>query len=242
VSALRSVLAAFSHFSILPVRSFDRTPAAAAIGWLPLVGLFTGALAGALGYCAFRYLHGPLWPVVLAFAGSIVLTGAIHVDGFLDCCDALAASVSVQRRLEILRDPHHGSFAVAGMAVLASAWLAGLAHVEPMRMPLVLAFSAVASRASAVLVAGQYPHARTGATYAACRIYGAAWLAAIGIVLAAARAFPLLFVAAGAALLAQILAFAASRRLGGGLTGDCFGAIVVVTEVASLAAAGLAWV
>ena len=44
----------------------------------------------------------------------VFLTGGLHLDGLADCCDGLLASTAVERRLEIMKDPHVGAFGVIG--------------------------------------------------------------------------------------------------------------------------------
>lgn len=237
MSVLRAIAAAFSYFSILPVRSFARPPNGAAIGWLPLVGVVIGGIAGILAALAYAYAHAATWAIVVAIVASVVLSGAIHIDGFLDCCDALIMTASPSRRLDVLRDPRHGTYALVGMTLLAIVWLAALAGMTPAQYPAALLFAAVVARASIVSLPGQYPHARNNARFDACRVYGAVWFV---VLLVAAfvftRTWQSLAVVIGAFLFAQILAAIASRRLGGGLTGDTYGAIVTVTDVALLIA------
>ena len=237
MSVLRTIAAAFSYFSILPVRSSGSAPDGAVIAWLPLVGAVIGALAGLLGAAVFWYANAPLWAVVVAFITSIVLSGAIHVDGYLDCCDALLMTASPSRRLDVLRDPRHGTYALVGMALLTVVWLAALGGIEPQALPFALVFAAVTARASIVSLAGQYSRARNDLRFDACRRYGAAWFVLLLIVaFEVTRAWQVLVLVTGAFLFAQIIAVFASRRLGGGLTGDVYGAIVTVTEVAFLIA------
>ena len=50
----------------------------------------------------------------------IALTRGLHLDGFMDCCDAFLGGFSRERRLEILRDSHVGAFAVVGVAACCS--------------------------------------------------------------------------------------------------------------------------
>ncbi len=237
MKALRSLLAAFSYFSILPVRSYDTAPAAASIAWLPLVGAIVGALAGSAAWGAWLYTHSPVWPPAVAFALLVVLSGGIHIDGFLDCCDALFASLPPRRRLDVLHDPHHGSFAVAGMAVLTVFWIAALAHVRPDHLPAVLALVGATSRTNAVALAGQYPHARTRTEQYPLLRFAALWL------LAEIVCAPIAGVSWAALLAcvasAQLAGWWASRRLDGGLTGDVYGWAIVISEVAAIAAVGL---
>lgn len=237
MSVLRAIAAAFSYFSLLPVRSFASAPNGAVIAWLPLVGIAIGAVAGFAAYAVFIYTHSALWAIVVAVVASIVLSGAIHLDGFLDCCDALLMTASPARRLDVLRDPHHGTYAVVGMALLTVVLLVALAGIEPQRMPFALAFAAVTARASIVSLPGQYSHARNQMRFDACRGFGAAWFVLLLIAaFSVTRTWEALILVIGAFLLAQILAVFASRRLGGGLTGDVYGAIVTVAEVALLIA------
>ena len=237
MNPFRALAAAFSYFSILPVRSFSAAPTGAVIGWLPLVGAAIGLLSGAAAWLVFAWTASIVWAVAVAFVASIVLSGAIHVDGFLDCSDALLMTAPPHRRLEVLHDPRHGTYAVVAMTVLSVVWLAALAQIPPTQMPLALALAATLSRASVVPLAQQYRHPRTGVSHHGTVIYGVLWF----LVVAAAavwltHAWTALAYVVAAYLLAQLLAVAASRRIGGGITGDIYGAIVVVTEVALLIA------
>jgi len=145
-------------FSIVPVTR-RRAPGPHALAALPAVGALLGAAAGTIGWGVARVLPAPLGAVA-AFGALTLLTGAIHIDGFLDGCDAFVASVPPQRRLEILKDPHHGTFAVAGMFVAGSASLAALAAIPPARYPGALAFAAALARTAAVAGAFVFPDAR----------------------------------------------------------------------------------
>lgn len=236
MNPLRSLAAAFSYFTILPAPVFSDAAGAAAIAWLPLVGVITGALAGLAGLGVYALTHVALWAVLAAWASGLILTGAIHVDGLLDAADGLFAAVPTQRRLDIMDDPRHGTYAIVTMAVVSAVWLASLARVEPAAMPLTLAIAGAISRFAGV-AATAFPYVRTGRG----RRLGAIELvqAALFIAVAYVQRFDILklgeavVVAAAATLL---VAMWAQRRLGGGLTGDVYGAIVVVSEIAALMA------
>jgi len=231
--------AAFSYFTILPAGT-TAAPDADALAWLPLVGAVVGALAGGAAYAvALIAPHG--LAVATAFGLTIILTGAIHLDGFLDCCDALFASAPPARRLEILKDPHHGTFALAGFAVAGVAWLAALGVLAPASYPLALAVSGAAARWSSVIHARWSPYARADAPPALAQRPPMRVLAPSGgILLSLAAALGAPKHAAGlAAALAALVAAAAAlafarARLGGGLVGDAYGFAIVVAEVAAL--------
>ena len=47
-----------------------------------------------------------------------ILTGMLHLDGYMDVCDALLSRRDKQEKLRILKDPHTGAFAVISVAML----------------------------------------------------------------------------------------------------------------------------
>lgn len=229
---------AFAYFSIIPVgRAVG--PDARALAWLPVVGATLGALAGAVAL-AVNQIAPHVIAVALAFGTSIVLTGAIHWDGFFDTCDALLTPASPERRLEILKDPRHGTFALAGLAVVMPLWLAGLWALEPATYPLALAFAASCSRWSAVVHAASTASPRTGATTAALAVKAPWTIVVLGALVLAVLAAPFGWHGAAATATGIIVAAAAlswSRKcLGGNLTGDAYGFAIVVAEVAVLVA------
>ncbi len=62
--------------------------------------------------------HELFFTVILVLI-PVLITGGIHMDGFLDTQDALSSYQSRERRLEILKDPHAGAFAIiSGMVYL----------------------------------------------------------------------------------------------------------------------------
>jgi adenosylcobinamide-GDP ribazoletransferase len=203
------------------------------------VGAVLGAAAGGAGLLAARSVSAPFGGIV-AFGTLAFLTGAIHLDGFLDGCDAFFASVPAERRLEILKDPRHGSFAVVGMFVTGGLAVAALATIPPRRLPASLAFAAALARAASVTGAFVFPGAdgRGKATHFPrdLPIGIALTTTFVALALAGGRVDRRGALAVPAAL---ALALACERwicgRLGG-LVGDAYGFTIVMTEVATLAA------
>ncbi len=242
---LRGLTAALAYFTVIPAgrSANEEGPGPESLAWLPPIGAIVGAVAGFGGFAAYVWLHAP-WPFVVAWALGIGLTGAIHIDGFLDACDGLFCSAPAERRLEILKDVRHGSFAVVGMALAAAFWLAALAAISPARFPIVLAFSGAASRLAAVAQASFFPYARSaGSTMRAFTRRPNVVALLLDAVLVEVLAW---FVAPWALAIAPIACIAAwcaarwaSGRLGGGLTGDVYGALIVATEIGVLFVVGL---
>ena len=100
---------ALSFLTILPVGPRDM-PEKLASGraYFPLVGLFLGSGLAALDI-GLREIFPPLLVGAILLVSLIVATRGLHMDGFLDSCDALVGGLTRERRLEIMRDPPCGS-------------------------------------------------------------------------------------------------------------------------------------
>ncbi len=87
--------------------------------FLPAVGLEIGAIWALLAwFCRYLALPAVVQGVVLG-AYPFIVTGFIHLDGFMDVTDAVRSCRDLARRREILKDSHVGSFAVIGIVLLA---------------------------------------------------------------------------------------------------------------------------
>lgn len=223
----------------MPVGSFARGPApdAGALVALPLVGALIGALAGsaALGLARTAPHVAHALPAALALCVLVVASGAIHLDGFLDGCDAFFASVSPIARRAILKDPRRGSFALAGLLCAGVTWFAALLCLPIAAYPASLAFSGALSRAAAVADAFAFPEPRRGRPALVPSI-----LVLLALCAAAFWIAPIATLLVPAALAVSFwLARWIAGRLDGALPGDAYGFIVVVLEIAILAALGI---
>jgi adenosylcobinamide-GDP ribazoletransferase len=245
-------LAALQFLTTLPVpgaRDLRDTDWGRATAWYPAVGLVLGAILAGLDKVLGSVLPGTVAAAVLLVAW-VGLSGAIHLDGFVDCCDALLVPASRERRLEILRDVHAGTFGIVGVALLLLLKYTALAAlVDENRLPALLLIPALArwGMAGAVLL---YPYARPGpglgrraktgagsvqlavATGTTLLVTGLAWGLGLGWAAAA-----LLILVLGTVLVSA----GWIRSKLGGLTGDAYGAICELGEtVCLLALAALA--
>ena len=99
-----------------PYRPWDEDARDWMLVMLPVVGLVIGLLWAALTWLGGRLLPRP-WAAMLA-ALPWLLTGFIHLDGYMDTCDAMLSWRPLEKRLEILKDSHTGAFAVVGLGLL----------------------------------------------------------------------------------------------------------------------------
>jgi adenosylcobinamide-GDP ribazoletransferase len=216
------------------------------MAFYPLIGALIGGLLAGLAWLLRLAGLGetaPLLPAALLLTLWAGLTGALHLDGWADCCDALFVPVSRERRLEIMKDPRLGGFGAAGLILLLLVKLAALQGItgNVAAFPFLIAIPALA-RWAAVIAAKAYPPARPGGMGDYFRRGLGRRELVIATVITALAAAPLfwrgliVWIAAGLALLA--LARLAHTRLGG-LTGDVYGAIIELAETAALIAAAM---
>ncbi|WP_237725084.1 adenosylcobinamide-GDP ribazoletransferase [Deinococcus alpinitundrae] len=229
-SQLRAAHLALTFLTVLPLPHFYDVKDgdfARASAYYPLAGYVVGGLVSLLLWMDLPLPSG----VVAALAVGIWLatTGMLHFDGLVDSADALFAMKSPAQRLEILRDVHVGAFGLAvGVMALLTLWSL-LAAPLPWYAPLV---AAVSARTLLLLPMNRYPAARPESLGARAR--EGRWAAAL-LLAAPTLLLPGAWTAWLTALAACFLVAAfGARRLGGGLSGDIYGMIVVAAELAAL--------
>lgn len=126
--------------------------------FLPIVGLEIGVLWAVLAWlCAFLRLPALVAGLLLC-AFPYIVTGFIHLDGYMDVTDAVKSWRDLERRREILKDSHVGSFAVIGIVLLLLAQFAFFASAPANANFLILIFVPAVSRCcSALAVTGLKP-------------------------------------------------------------------------------------
>jgi adenosylcobinamide-GDP ribazoletransferase len=229
---------ALKFLTILPAPSFKNEgpdQVGHSLGYFPVVGLIIGLLLAGL-YC----LMSDVFPVPLVNAilvtGLVLVTGAHHLDGLSDSFDALVAGHTAEQRLSIMADTRMGVFGISAIVLtllIKYAALVGIAAVSTLIMvPVVSRWT----MAGAILI---FPAARkSGMGFAAKS--GSSWTS-----FAAATVIALLVMIlfggwiAGSILMAVLFGLMCCfgllfRRLFGGLTGDCYGALVELGEVMAL--------
>ncbi len=114
MSLLKSCAIAFSMYSRIPVPQFEwkENDMRHMLCFFPLIGVGIGALTCLWFYIAGRFAVGTLCMTVIGTAIPLMVTGGIHMDGYMDTSDALRSCKPCEKKLEILSDPHIGSFAV----------------------------------------------------------------------------------------------------------------------------------
>lgn len=233
---MKTLILAIQFMTRLPtpqVRDFKPEMLVACARWFPLVGMLIGAALLAAVWPASQ-----IDPWLAAWLGAlmwVLITGGLHLDGLADVADALGAAHRDRERLmAAMKDPHLGSFGVLTLIMhLAGKLVLLMLLVRSAHWPTLLLIPAWARlgvmywQTLPALVPGMGEQF----SWALPRLARWLWLAAL---LAASAYF------APSLLVAPLVIWLYRRWLQqalGGMSGDCLGAGVEITEIALLLAA-----
>ena len=119
MSIIKSLVIAFSMYSKIPMPhlELDEKDMKYVMGFFPLIGLITGAYVYGWIY-AGEILYVPdISRTLVLIILPVIITGGIHVDGYMDTCDALNSYGDREKKLAILKDSHISAFAVIKLLV-----------------------------------------------------------------------------------------------------------------------------
>lgn len=243
---LQSAKLAFSMYSVIPMPYTDWNVENMryVMCFFPLIGCFIGAAVYGWLWLAQLLGIGAVLTAAVAAALPCLLTGGIHLDGFCDTTDALASHAPPQRRLEILKDPHIGAFALIGCSLylLLNFALWTEYRFTPQTAGIAAA-GFVLSRSLSGLSVLSFRSAKSGGLVAAFSDAAKAQCHAVMLIwvwCAAAWMLWLSLAAGGICLAAAVLVFLFYKRTAyrgfGGVTGDLAGWFLQLCELALLAA------
>ncbi|MCY4581783.1 MAG: adenosylcobinamide-GDP ribazoletransferase [Chloroflexi bacterium] len=234
---MNSLRLAFGFLTVLPLAPVGAARMGPARAYFPLVGLALGGILAGLDLVARQALP-PLVVNALLVVALLVLTRAIHTEGFLDSCDGLFGGHDRARRLEILRDSHVGAFAVlggAGLLLLKWSLITGAPDEE--RAAVLVLFPCI-SRFGMLATMEAFPYAREQGLGTAFENGRSRWQVVVAFATALAASGLLLgsagFVLLGVAVVAALAMGRWVTGLLGGMTGDTYGAVNEAGEVVVL--------
>ena len=245
----RALAIAISMYSKIPVPivEWSEKNTKYAMCFFPVVGAVTGALQLLIGRILLEYTAcGKLFFAIAMALIPVIVTGGIHLDGFADTVDALSSYGDREKKLQILKDPHTGAFAVIGLCVYFLADIALWSEVTGELLS-VIACSYMLSRSLSGISVVSFQAAKNsgllktfqdGAQKLRVRVVLILWACICGGVM-----LYLSWKQAVIMILAALLVFfyydRMSRKQFGGTTGDLAGYFLQICELAMLAGAVL---
>lgn len=219
---------AFSMLTTLPffkVHNFFKGINGYAVMFYPLVGFILGNILYVTHLLLTPYLPSIHLNIII-FVLSVVLTGALHLDGVADTFDALF--VSKERAKEVMKDPHIGAmgmiFAVTFLIFKASTFVALEAYY-------LLPFVMMLSRFNATLAIYFFKYTReNGMSSLAKKEFTHKHLLASSFMVAGVSLFFNFYLLALSLLILLTFKLWAYRRFGG-FSGDLYGFMIELSEL-----------
>lgn len=207
------------------------------MAYFPIVGLVLGGILVLINW-GFSIILAPLVADALTIITLIILTGALHIDGFIDTIDGLAGGKTKEDILRIMRDSRVGAFGIVGIVSLIMLKLV-LLHEMPLKIKKeAILLMPVMGRWAMVVASSLSVYARKEGTGKAFVDYcgrkevvmGSLFaLIIVGALLKVLGLELFFFILALTLLLTRFI----SKRIGG-MTGDTLGAVNEIMEVGSL--------
>jgi adenosylcobinamide-GDP ribazoletransferase len=233
------LVGALQFLTRVPIRTSHAVPPSGAVPWFPIVGALIGAAVGGAAAGMMELVPAAVAAAVAVLAG-VLLTGAFHEDGLADMADAVAGAFTQERRLEILKDPRHGTYGVAALTGSLLLRIVSVASLGP-----AAAFAALVSAhalgrtAATVTIVIEPSSGRHGLGADTVREVArpAALLGALtGVALTILAVGWWATVLAAAVAGSTVITVALARRALGGVSGDVLGAIEQAGECVALVA------
>lgn len=220
-------------------QDYDANNVSRSVLFYPLVGLLIGLLLAAL---AWIVTDSPTFVAAgVLLTVWVALTGALHLDGLADCCDAWVGGLGdKQRTLRIMKDPACGPMAVSALVLtLLLKWTALMVILDE-QLFVALMFMPVLGRTMMMALMLSTPYVNPqGLGEALLRHLPmrTAWrVIAFSIVC-------LLWALGASSTLVALAVIVGVRRAAlqrlGGATGDVYGASLELSETAALLAVTL---
>lgn len=110
-----------------PYRGWEEDNRYAMLNMFPLIGTTLGMLAGVIWWLLSLLGVSSLLTGALLTFSYFWMTGFIHLDGFMDCSDAVLSRRPLADRQRILKDSRVGAFAVISLGFMMLLFFASMA-------------------------------------------------------------------------------------------------------------------
>jgi len=233
-------LAALSFLTVIPLprrREVSPEQVGRSLVYFPVVGIIIGLILAGL-YWLLRLILPSAVVSGLLLIFLVVLTGGLHLDGFVDTCDGIAGHKTPEARRQIMRDSRAGALGMVGVCCLLIVKYVSLNSVPESLVMVTLVLMPVVSRWAMVYAIFAHPYARPSGLgkvfkeMASRRRFVVATLIAVAVAIALAR-LPGLIIMLGVWVIAAAMAAYLKGKFSG-LTGDTYGAMNEVAEVSVL--------
>lgn len=231
---------AFSMYSKIPMPKTDwnKKSMKYALCFFPVVGIAILILTILWNYFSINFQVGDIMHTAILVVIPILITGGIHLDGFLDTMDALSSYQPTEKKLEILKDPHTGAFAIISAVTYFIIYFGVWSEVQGKAL-IILSIGFILSRALSGLSIVTFPCAKNSglaATFSDSAEKNRVKYTMIGYIFICT--FIMLFInvlLGGICVITALLVFiyykVMSKKNFGGITGDLAGYFLQMCEL-----------
>jgi adenosylcobinamide-GDP ribazoletransferase len=228
--SLRGLIVAIQFLTRLPTPSLSASEPgepARASDWFPVAGALIGVVVAVAAWAGAHF--SPWIGALFGLVAWVLVTGALHLDGLGDVADGLGGAHRAPGRfLEIVHDPHIGGFGVTAIALQLIAKLVLLEAIVAASQVAALVLVGAWARWGTLVLGKIVPplgeglgrRLAAGIDWRVAGLHGAVLVGA-SVVMAPALL--------GALVIVPALAVYWISRVGG-ITGDCHGASIEITE------------
>ena len=126
MSVIKSLVIAFSMYSKIPMPhlELEEKDMRYVMGFFPLAGLVIGAVIYGWVYISGLLNVPDISRTLVLVVIPVLITGGIHIDGYMDTSDALNSYGDREKKLDILKDSHIGAFAVIRLLMYSAVYYA----------------------------------------------------------------------------------------------------------------------
>ncbi len=236
---MRGFITAFRTLTIIPIPGKDADRFSDAIPWFPAVGAVLGFILAWIARVTFALTGWASFSTLLTLLFSVMLTGAIHLDGLADSMDGLIGAQTKEKALSIMKDHSVGVFGAVSLIFALSAKYIAIYKLIEIKYTALMVPAYINSRVVMSYLAVSLPYARKKEGTARPFVEGSSGVDFLKAIAVALALNGILFCLGGIFLLVSGMAiggilglFYLSRV--GGVTGDLLGAASEIVEIVIL--------
>jgi len=116
----KGFIMALSMFTIIPTPyiEWDDEGAKNMMKFYPIIGVIVGVIWSLIYYLISNLNVSMVLKSTIVMMVPFIITGMLHLDGFMDACDAILSRRDRKEKLRILKDSTIGAFAVISLLIL----------------------------------------------------------------------------------------------------------------------------
>ena len=157
-----NLLAALMFFTRLPFHKIKQVPSECfshVTGWWSVTGWLTGGTSALTFFIFYQFVPLEL-AVILAMLSRVLITGALHEDGLADFLDGFGGGNDKENTLRIMKDSHIGTYGVIGLIFYFLLTFILIITTEVQYIPILLITSDVFSKCVSSHIVYFLPYAR----------------------------------------------------------------------------------